>query len=265
MDPTDPTHSSSIRTYSICAVLILAGIAVFASYLDAALHASLATAGEQIRNSSWALVTFFDASFGALFPVYYLFVRNGPTVFWVPSRVFALLWPFAANFALLWYVSYMILTKKDVGVALFPYSDGSRRVEVPMRTEGNRVVSQVVMGLSSMIIVILFCLSVWAFGRESMSVVLSVVASKRYKWITFTFLDSLGGLLFVAVYIVEREGGARVASVLWIAALVVLGNTVTYVYIILMAMEALHLDVPFSYMVLSTQHSLMSGPSNPHI
>ncbi|PXF49601.1 hypothetical protein BWQ96_00671 [Gracilariopsis chorda] len=256
MDSTTATSPSLIKTYSIAALLFIASFAVLFAYTSAALETSLLNAPQDISQSGWAVVIFFDASFGAVFAVYYLFVRNGPSVACIPAKLFAFLWPFISNFALLWYVAYMILLHKDLRSALIPYSTAEANGQVPMRTQRNRRTAQIVASIASFLFFVIVVLDINAMRYESFSTAWTKLLSNQNKWITFTYADSLAGLLFTAIYIIEREGGPSPTSVLWAVALLVLGNAVTCVYVFLMALQAISEDVPITHVLLSSRKTI---------
>lgn len=257
MDSSTPTTRSPIKTYSIAALLFIASFAVLFAYTTAALQTSLFNASHDISQSVWAVVVFFDASFGAIFAVYYLFLRNGPSVACIPARLFAFIWPFISNFALLWYVAYMILLHKDLRAALIPHSIAAANGYVPMRTQRNRRTAQIVAVIATLLLVVIIALNVNAMRYEPFNTAWTKLLTNQNKWITFTNADSLAGLLFTAIYIIEREGGPSTTSVLWAVAVLMLGNAVTCIYVILMALQAMAEDVPFAHVLLSLRKSIV--------
>lgn len=250
MEPS--TNSSRFAAYSVAGLLILTALAVLSAYITAARELSVFKAGTVIGSSIWSLISFFDACVGALFAVMFVYLRDGPSVFFIPSRVYAFIWPFFSNFALLVYIAYLIISEKSVVRGLLPHDRQSEATS----TVCTRRRSIVIIVIASIACVSLLALSIWGsiYGSRD-----NIRIAMTKKWNTFQYMDQVAGLLFIVVFIFAQQG-LGIPCVLWIIALFVFGNSATCVYVILLSIGARRRDIPFAAMLLSKNISPITEP-----
>lgn len=241
-----------IAAYSVAILLLLTAFAVLSTYISAASELSVFKAGSVIGSSIWSLISFFDACVGALFAVIYVYLRDGPSVFIIPSRVYAFIWPFFTNFALLSYIAWLIISEKSIVRGLLPHDRQSEATS----TVCTRRRSIVIIVLASIACASLLALSIWAgvYGSRD-----DIRIAMTKKWNTFQYMDQAAGLLFIIVYIFAQQG-LSIPSVLWIISLFVFGNVATCVYVILLSVGARRRDIPFAAMLLSKNTSPITEP-----
>ncbi|CAN8064585.1 unnamed protein product [Agarophyton chilense] len=244
MENNSSTRGCKTKAFSTAGVLVLVGGADLILYVGGILATR--------KLSPWIVAVVVNMIFGGVFAVGYIFVRNGPAVFCISSRVFAFVWIVLGNFAVVWYMAYMIAMEGDVVAGVLPYSDGRLDSVVPMRTERERKKSELIRVFAWLAVVAMGFSCVRAALKESLAEGWKTMA--RSAWASWMAADCATGVVMVAVYMAAREG-ASVVGVAWLAALLLLGNMATFAYLAAMASRALATDAPFSHVMLSTSRA----------
>ncbi|CAN8065751.1 unnamed protein product [Agarophyton chilense] len=254
MEHSRVTNARATQAYVLATFLGTVGIALFVSLLDTLRVSSLAEGASGIAKSPWALSALADYIVGACFAALYVYLRDGSSVFCLSNRVFAVLFPFVGNFALLWYVAFLIFEAKDVTLGLLPFTTDGDPGLLDMRSERNgkqrKIIGSVFFGLLLGFAAVCY----WASRLESLQEGYAIL--KTVKWAAFLFIDNLTGLLFTVVFVIVREGELNCITTLWIISFALFGNAPTCLYVIHMAQQARTRDVPFPIVLLSRKKRL---------
>ncbi|PXF42127.1 hypothetical protein BWQ96_08159 [Gracilariopsis chorda] len=255
MESTTAANARATQAYIFAAFLTTVGVALFMSLVQTIRKSPLSEGISGIGESPWALSALADYFVGACFAALYVFLRDGPPVFCLSNKVFAVVFPFVGNFALLWYVAYLIVKAKDVTRGLLPQTvETPGNVEIDMRSSSTQKHPKTI-GVAFFALLLWFAaVCFWASQRQSLQEGYRVL--KMVKWAGFTFIDNLTGILFTVVFIIVREGEVNCITSLWILGLVFFGNGPTCLYVIHVAQQAFSRDVSFSRVLLSRSKSV---------
>lgn len=255
MESTTTDNARATQAYILAGFLATVGFALFVSLVQTVRASPLSEGISGIGESPWALSALADYFVGACFAALYVYLRNGSSVFCLPNKVFAFVFPFIGNFALLWYVAYLIVKAKDVTSGLLPLAvETPGVVEVDMRSSRTQKQNKSI-GVVFFVLLLWFAaVCFWASQRQSLQEGYRVL--KTVKWAGFTFIDNLTGILFTVVFIIVREGEVNCITSLWILGLIFFGNAPTCLYVIHLTQQALSRDVSFSRVLLSRSKSV---------
>lgn len=239
--------------YFLAFSLSLIGLFFLLTLVDTARTDSLSKGTEEIFASKWGTSALVDYAVGACFAATFIYLRQGPAVFSIPSTILAILYPFIGNFFLMWYISYLLLLEGDIIRALFPESDNnllSDDQEGLPETKRQRKFFSV---LFSILFVFFMYIIIRAYlGEDLMD---GYKAIKASKWLSVTFLDNLVGLVFTVIYVIVREGSTSCTLSLWLLGFLLLGNLPTCLYVLVMARESSLSGRPFRQVFLSKKQN----------
>lgn len=194
----------------------------------------------------WGVSALLDYTIGAVFALTYLWHRNGPSLLYIPCRVFAVVTPFMGNFVLLTYVAFLIFS----GHGLFrPYS-----TMPPMSPTFKKPV--LLISLFTMLLVIFIAVCTWALVTRGITGMQLVE-----PWIIMSFMDNVVGLIFTTMYVVQREGGLSQWRnwILWFVCLALFGNGATCVYVLLILKDSVLMTLDFPIVLLAKKQVLVSN------
>lgn len=247
MDSLSQSHpnKTTMRAYLTSSIFFIAAAALVLGLIDL-LSTSSSDALSTLLGSPWGISALADYAVGAVFGVMFLWIRQPPPMLFINHKVIAVVFPFAGNFLLLLYMSYVIYTYKSVELAFIPKSvasEGEPVYEPPANRRQTKIIGFLFMAL----LVFFVAVTLWAFNVESIS---DGLRDFRHKSVSFTFLDNLGGLLFTFVYVLVREEAAS-AVIPWFLAFAFLGNAATMAYVIKLAYQSIRQDTSFTFLLLS--------------
>lgn len=200
-----------------------------------------------MAQSPWAMSALADYLVGACFSVMFLYLRDGPSFFGIPSKVIAIMLPFLGNYLLMWYAAYIILFYRNLTIAFLP------RAEQEPIPSGSPRKTMFISILFKALLAFFLIVCVWAFFSESVADGINTFKTARFA--ALTLIDNAIGLVFTASFFVIREGGLSTNVILWLLGFVLLGNAPTCVYVITLIQEAERRNVPFEHVLLSPSRS----------
>ena len=242
MDPSAPS-ARSMQAYLLAGIFLLTGTLFFVSGVQALFSEPFVEEVLLLFKRPWIIVTVGDYFVGMCFSVMYLYLRDGPSFAWIPSKIIAFLLLIFGNFILMWYAAYLLIVSGSFVEAYLPRTDqqyiGSR----------NSVKSRVVSVVFTVLLVFGVGVLLWASCLQTIPEGTKDVLARKYSRLLLG--SDLMGIGFALSYVIVREGSLSCTVLLWILGFVVFGNTATCLYIVLMALEALRRDVPFEKVLLS--------------
>lgn len=248
--PPPNSPSSKARAYTLSALFLtvsLSFVFTFSSEFRAATFAGWLTA---LRTSAWGLFGFTDYVLGAVFAAMYIWLRNGPPLFCIPSRVIAVLCPFLGSPLVLIYLAVLIVSTKSLPRAFLPRGRDQRNDAVfdePANKRGSVTVLVVFAGL-----LVLYIGVIWrALVTESFA-----EANREFQQISYHYMtvwDGAIGLLLPCTVIIMREWGYRAALVGWLVGVAAMGNGVNCIYVMVLAWRSLKKDRLFADLLFSEE------------
>lgn len=231
-------NASDIRKKTLSLCLFILGILQITSVIYTHIYIEpISTGWIKLKNEPWGITALYDYSIGSIFAVTYLWILNGPSLLYIPCRLYAILTPLLGNFVLMTYVSYTLFTTNT----LLP------------RTLSSVSTKPVKVGLVYMFMFLSFIgVCVWAIevsGFSSMK-----LDYKEQPWIVVTFCDNVVGLIFTTIFIMYREDGK--GWWIWLIALSLFGNGVTMLYVLDVVKDSWTKGLDFGNLLLTQRASI---------
>lgn len=256
MDPALPQSTGARRptnAHLLAAFLTVVATLLFADFLLTAHRFPFVNALSTLPKSPAWIFVLLDYLVGACFAALFIYFRNGPSVLFLSPKFFAFVFPFIGNFALLFYVAYLLVETNDITLALLPYSMYATIRHVPTGANSNRNQTRFI----SFLFFVLFLLTsfsyVYVYKRTTFQIAYQAVTK---GWPLFTLLEDLTGALFAIIFIILRARQFNCFLFLWIFGIILCGNSVTCLYVMNIAREALAQDLHFSHVLLSKSQPL---------
>lgn len=247
MPESDSPSSSKVKAYILAVIFLLSGIGfISSSYKDyVSLHLSVLR--HPISAAPWALVETINDVSGNLFNALFLWLRDGPDLLCLPSKLLAILTLLFGNFVMLVYVAYILVVTKGVANTLVPCSEESD--EGPVFGSGANKNQSRSIQIVALVVLVLFvvCLirAVVALGWHP---------DEKYNSGYLTRGVVLGdafNLLLPLFYVFTRESGNFWVAVAWVVGILVFDYGAVLLYVVLLAQKSLKTDSSFRYVLLS--------------
>lgn len=232
------TNPLSIFLYAIVAFHV-----VWMTY--AALSLSLPKAWDYIKNSPWSMAALYDYGCNAVFSFIVLWFRDGPSLFGINGRYYALIFPWAGNCVVLAYAAFLFQTHGNSISALLPKT-------------GQPLAPQKVAVTAIFGVIFVVCTAVQlqaqirAWREQSLLSGLKEIIAE--PWAVLTVLDAYEGNLFALLFVLAREGTTSIwISLLWIVFFVTMRSFAITLYALIVVREALARDVSFIELLFSAK------------
>lgn len=247
MPEADSPSSSKVKAYVLAVIFLLAGIGFISSSYKNYVSLHMSVIRHPIGAAPWALVETINDFSGNLFNALFLWLRDGPDLLCLPSKLLAILTFLFGNFVMLIYVAYILIVTKGVAKTLVPCSEEGD--EGPVFGSGaNRNQSRTIQIVS----LVLFVLFVASLIRAV--VMLGWHPDERYNSGYLTRGVVLGdafNLLLPLFYVFTRESGNFWVALAWVVGILVFDYGAVLLYVILLAQRSLKTDSSFRYVLLS--------------
>lgn len=252
-DPPPPpsTAATRLRTYALGTLFLAAFVAyLLTSFLvnPTLRFQSYATYRHPFSSPAWTLAQSLNNGLGNVFSFFFLWLRNGPALLFMPSIAWALLSLVLGNVITLIYVSYLLFMSVSVVHALTPCSSRNEH-EAPVFTpHANKLLSLAMMLISAALCVVFLAAlarAVWLQGLAGRRDLQQAVVV--HGVVVGDLFDLVVPIVFVAV----REGGNAAAALGWVIAVLVLDYGAVWAYMVVVAWQSLRRDIALRYMLFS--------------
>lgn len=223
--------------------------------------ASLAIVDE--FQTAWARAIGYDFYAGTLFVIVYLWVLNGPSLLFVPSRVLGFLIPLVSNsFVLLYIACWLFFTDESTVSVLLPFSSASSASYLRLNQQQqngnayNKTTIRIVMAMFIFMLAVVVSSIVFALSQQPAATGWESISDWEQPWRMVTFVDTRAGLLLTLTVVLAREQSFVVAQLLWTFTLITFGNIATCVYVIMVATQAIRNEIGFARCLLTPRRLL---------
>lgn len=251
MPDSDGPSSSKIKAYVLAIVFLVAAVGYITTSYKTYLSLHLAVIRHPFHAAPWALVAVLNDIAANIFNALFLWLRDGPDLLCLPSKLLAILTLLFGNFVMLVYVAYILVVTKGIAKTLVPCSDDVD--EGPVFGSGaNRNQSRVIQVVSAILLILFVA-----------ALIRAIVGLGWHPDVQFNsgFLTSgivLGdsyNLLLPLFFVFVRESGNLVAALCWIVAIIIFDYGAMCLYVLMVAQKSLKTDSAFKTMLLAkTQH-----------
>lgn len=249
------TAGSRFRCYTLGALFL----AAFVAYLLTTFLAnptqrlqSYATYRHPFSSPPWTLAQSLNNLLGNLFSFFFLWLRRGPALLFMPSIAWALLSLVLGNVITLLYVSYLLFVSVSVTQGLTPGSSRAEHEAPVFLPTANKLLSLGMLLLSAALCVVFLA----ALGR---AVWLQGLAGRRDLQqavvVHGVVVGDLFDLVVPVVFLAVRESDNVAAALGWVIAVLVLDYGAVWAYMVIVAWQSLRRDVAYRYMLFSKSGS----------
>lgn len=211
----------------------------------AALSLSLPKAWQYLKNSPWSMAALYDYGCNAVFSFIILWFRDGPPMFGIKGKYYALIFPFAGNCVLLAYAAFLFQTHGNSVSALLPKTGQSASPQ--------KFVATAIFGIIFAICTLVqLQAQIRALREQSLLAGLKEIIAE--PWAVLTVLDAYEGNLFGLLFVLVREGTTSVwTTLIWTLFFLTMHSFAITLYALLVVREALVRDVSFVELLLSAK------------
>lgn len=219
----------------IVIITFLSAIAYFCPLLASAIRTtSLSDGFSHILANSWATSALVDYATGLILSVPFIFHASGGGFI---GSLLAVSLIFLGNPVLLIFACYRIVISENLVSAFTPLARKSRHSPKPFSTK-------LLGGISCVVGLVYFAVLFKALCEQSIPEGWAYITSDDWSYVSF--VDNMLGIIFSLVYIALRERNKGILRLIaWLAAVTLLGNGVTCIYVFMLSQENLSVKEMF--------------------
>lgn len=203
---------------------------------------------EAVLSNPWGKAMLCDYFGSSLFATLYLWVRNGPPMFYVPCRVWALFVPFLGNFIMLTYIGFLLHTYEAIVPAVLPATF------LPSPAPNCDRIQTIMLGTFFSVSCGVSVIGYFkAFQDQTLIDGIIHIFTHAWSFLLGAFL--LFSLIFPVFFVIVRHGPSCEVDVIpWIGFFTLFGNRVTYAIVCSLAFQAMSTDTHFDTVLLREQN-----------
>lgn len=247
MDPP----SKPLQSYILSLLFAIGALGLLVEFIQLFTQANGISSLPHLLTQPYFIAEVTDVTLGICFALLYFFTRND-SLSYTSATLLVILTLILGNIPLFIYIAYLTITSSTPTHAILPYSDhvcGYHQLP-PFTSRAKR--SYVYWWTALILFLALTITNIWALRTQSFSKGFALIKDNHLMFYEFSQL--LDGCVFVIVYIVLREGGINLTSILWTVAVLLLGNMTTCIYVMHVATQAGKTDLPFDKVFLSRRN-----------